>query len=983
MSQPRASIIISTWNGRHLLETCLPRVLRAAAHAGVDHEVIVVDDASTDDTVEFVQREFPDVRLLALERNLRFAGANNAAARIATGEILVFLNNDMHVDADFLRPLLRHFDDPAVFAATARIDMKPRWVAGGMIRETGLVRPRFEDGFFLLQHDEPITNKPLKVLYAGGGSSALRRDRFFQLGAFDRLFRPFYFEDLDLSYRAQKMGWKVLYEPKSRMAHTHRQTNSPENFPGDYVDLMFGKNSLLFTWKVLTDRALLRGHFRALWRRLMRPSLDPRTSRFFFRAAAQLPALLLSRHRARQGHLLGDRETIALAASAPSEEATDAGAIPYGSSGRGKRILVLGFSPLPFEKERRLGALCFRTWHVAQALLSAGHEVTLVGVRTAGSYERETTRPRALRFRGNHFTYYSLEHAAFDDGKMLQRIADRVSPEAIITVHSYPTWIASRLDSGAPLWADLNGYAMTEAQARAALAKDDSSLSEAWKWERAALARADVFSVVSSRQKFALIGELAGAGRLRGSNYGQDPVHYMPNAIDPQPYRHARRVARGTLVGEHDFVVLWAGGYNTWTDADTLFQGLAAAMREEPRLKFLSLGGAMPGRDETTFYRFRRLIEESDLADRFIFTGWVPNEDVPNYYFESDVGINIDRFSYEMLIGCRYRILDMLRAGLPVVTTLGTETSYIVEQERLGATFPPGDAEGLKEAILALARDEPRRRRSADRARDYLLKHRLVEDVMRPLQRWAQDPKPSPDRLPAPREEQPAWRPRTFTGRFGKALETGGLRGGFREILRALAASLADVLAKAFLRRRATAPWGLDPREPPHTTLVVRAGALSPVRQAVTQIRRRYPAAEISVLTPEAMADETRYETDAPIITAPGVEACGYRLAAGLVKALRERRFDTMLVAGEGNRRAELLALLSGADRRVELRDDGAAHVFWFALHKPVLLVFQGIVSLLEKLTLTGLVALVWGSITAEGWVWALRRRSVPAAREG
>lgn len=983
MSQPRASIIISTWNGRHLLETGLPLVLRAVAHSGIDHEVIVVDDASTDDTVEFVRKEFPHVRLLALGRNLRFAGANNAAARIARGEILVFLNNDMHVDPDFLRPLLRHFDDPAVFAATARIDMKPRWVSGGFIRETGLVRARFEDGFFALQHDEPITNEPLKVLYAGGGSSALRRDRFFQLGAFDRLFRPFYFEDLDISYRAQKMGWQVVYEPRSRMVHAHRRTNTPDNFPGGYVDLMFGKNSLLFTWKVLTDRALLRRHFRALWRRLMRPAAEPTLSSVFFRAAAQLPQLLRSRHRARAGQILGDRDAIALAATAPADEATDAGPVPYGSSGRGKRLLVLGFSPLPFEKERRLGALCFRTWHVAQALLAAGHEVTLVGVRTAGAYERETTRPRALRFRGNHFTYYSLEHAAFDEAKMLQRIADRVQPQAIVTVHAYPTWIASRLDSDAPLWADLNGYVMTEAQARAALAKDDSFLSEAWKWERAALARADAFSVVSARQKFALIGELAAAGRLKGANYGEDFVHYIPNAIEPAPYSHTRRVARGSLVGERDFVVLWAGGYNTWTDVDTLFAGLAAAMRQEPRLKFLSLGGAMPGRDETTFYRFRRLIEESDLADRFVFTNWVPNEDVPNYYFESDVGINIDRFSYEMLIGCRYRILDMLRAGLPVITTLGTEISHIVEQERLGATFAPGDADGLRNALLSLARDEPRRRRSADRARDYLLKYRLVQDVMKPLQRWADDPKSSPDRLPTPQAEQAAWKPRRFAGRLGLALETGGLRGGLRQIARAIAAPISDVLAKAFLRRKGAAPWGLDPREPPQTTLVIRAGALSTAARAIALIRRHYPAVEISVLAPEAMADETRYDTGAPVIAAPGVEACGYHVTRGLVTALRERRFDTVIIAGEGNRRAELLALLSGADRRVEIRDDGAAHILRVAPYKPLLLIFEGIAGALEKLTLTALVALVWGGITAEGWVWGLRRRATPTPREG
>jgi len=335
-----------------------------------------------------------------------------------------------------------------------------------------------------------------------------------------------------------------------------------------------------------------------------------------------------------------------------------------------------------------------------------------------------------------------------------------------------------------------------------------------------------------------------------------------------------------------------------------------------------------------------------------------------------------------MLIGCRYRILDMLRAGLPVVTTLGTEISHIVEHERLGATFAPGDADGLRDALLSIARDEPRRRRSADRARDYLLKHRLVQDVMKPLQRWADDPKPSPDRLPALQGEQAAWRPHTFAGRFGLAFDTGGFRGGLRQIARALAAPISDLLAKAFLRRKATAPWGLDPREPPQTTLVIRAGALSTAARAIALMRRHYPAVEISVLAPEALADETRYDTGAPVIAAPGVEACGYHVTRGLVSALREHRFDFVTIAGEGNRRAELIALLSGADRRVEIRDDGAAHVLRIAPYKPLLLVFQGIASALEKLTLTALVALVWGAITVEGCVWGLRRRSTPTPRE-
>lgn len=957
MTEPRASLIVSTWNGRHLLETCLPRALRAIEEAGGDHELIVVDDASSDDTVEFVRREFPQVRLIALERNLRFAGANNAAARAARGDVLVFLNNDMLVEPDFLPPLLRHFEEPSVFAATAQILMRPHRVAGGVVRETGLVRARFDGGFFVLSHDRPESEEPVPVVYAGGGSSAVRKGRFLGLGGFDELFRPFYFEDLDVSYRAQKRGWRIMYEPRSRMWHEHRQTNRPENFPGGYVDLMFGRNSLLFTWKVLTDGDLLAQHVHGLWARAMRARAEPQLPRFLWRAAGRLPHLLVSRHRARRAARLTDREVLSRASGPIPIEAEEAGSVAYGSTGEGKRVLVVGFAPLPFEKERRLGALCFRTWHVTRALLEAGHRVTVVGVRMAGAYEREEERPAVLRFRGRNLAYYSAAHSTFEDGRLLELVCERSEPDAIITVHAYPTWVVSKLDTDAPLWADLNGYAMTEAQARAAVVGDESAMAQAWRWERAALARADAISVVSGRQKYAVIGELFAVGRLNAGNYGADRVHAMPNAVEPEPYRHARTVMRGSLVSEDDVVVLWAGGYNTWTDVDTLFEGLTAAMREEPRLRFVSLGGAMPGRDEVTFYRFRRMTEESDFRDRFIFVGWVPNEEVPSYYLESDVGLNIDRYSYEMLIGCRYRILDMLRAGLPVVTTLGTEISEAVREARLGATFAPGDAVGLKDALLSLAHDDAERERAAKRARQYVVKHRLLADVMQPLLSWMENPQRAPDRLQARTEaaEPPA----------GPAA---------KDVTRAAASAAAELLAKALVLRRPTRPWGLDPREVPGAALVIRAGAVALARETVARLRGQCPGAQLAVLAPAELAEETRYETNAPVIAAPGVEACGYRVTGALVNALRERRFDTAVVAGEGNRRAEAVALLCGARRRVEIRADGAAHEFGFAWYKPAVALARGAADVLEKAALTALIGLVYAAITAESWVWAVRR---------
>jgi len=959
VSALRASLIISTWNGRHLLEMCLPSVLRAVERDGGPHEVIVVDDGSTDDTVDFLRHSFPQVRLVALKRNLRFAGANNAAARLAQGDVLVFLNNDMLVEPDFLAPLLRHFSDPSVFAVTARIEMPPRRVRGGLVQETGLVRARFERGLFVLHHEQPASDQAVPVIYAGGGSSAWRRDRFFALGGFDLLFRPFYFEDLDVSYRGQKAGWRVLFEPASRVFHQHRQTNSPRNFPAGYVDLMFDKNSLLFVWKVLTDQGLLAAHFRGLWRSLMHTRAHPRLASAFLRAALQLPELLVKRRRARAGSVLSDHDVLRLAAGTPNPQAADAGDLPYGSTGQGKRILVLGFSPLPFEPELRLCALSHRTWHIAQALLADGHQVTVVGVRMADSYRSPERLPSVLRFRGQHFTYYSAEHAAFEGGELLPRICAQLQPDAIVAVHAYCGWIASRLKTDAALWADLCGYGMAEAQARAAQDDSDQAISEAWRRERATLARADAFSVVSLRQKYATIGELAAIGRLRARNYGQDRVHYLPNAIENLPYRHRQQLLRGRLVGDEDFVILWAGGYNTWTDVDTLFAGLTAAMAEDPRIKFVSLGGALPGRDEKTFYRFRQRAAASAFADRFIFAGWVPNESVPNYYFESDVGINIDRFGYEMLMGDRYRIWDMLRAGLPVITSLGTETSQLVRDERLGLAFAPGDADGLKQAVLTLARDEALRRRCALRGRDYVFRHRLVEQVMAPLRRWAQAPERTADRMELPDE-----------GALGTPLPAGGPRAAARAII----AGLADLASKALVRRRGVEPWGLDPREPPQSLLVIRAGGVSLTRAVVGSIRDAYPAAGITVLTPDTLETETAYETGAPVIPAKGAGAVSYQVSSATLRAVRARRFDTIVIAGEGNRRAELLALLAGPARRVEVRDDGAAHIFWFAPYKPLMMLPVMVADLLGKITLTALIGLIWGSISAEGGLYRLLR---------
>jgi hypothetical protein len=104
-----------------------------------------------------------------------------------------------------------------------------------------------------------------------------------------------------------------------------------------------------------------------------------------------------------------------------------------------------------------------------------------------------------------------------------------------------------------------------------------------------------------------------------------------------------------------------------------------------------------------------------------------------------------------------------------------------------------------------------------------------------------------------------------------------------------------------------------------------------------------------------------------------------YLITGDLVRTLHRGDFDTIVVAGEGNRRAEALALLAGLMRRVEVRDDGAAHTFGLAPYKPFVLLAVLAADIVQKITLSALLGLVWGSLQLEGRAWRLRQGLRPA----
>jgi GT2 family glycosyltransferase len=243
------SIVIPNFKKEPLIKH-LPAVLKACPHA----EIIIVDDASPDDTVEFLKKHFSKVKVIRNQTNQRFAASCNIGFAAAKGEVVVLLNSDVAPKANFLSPLINHFNDDQVFAVGC-LEMQ---TVNGRRQFSGKNTCQFKRGF-LIHSAALITNKQKAVnnCWASGGSAAFDRQKYLILGGMDTLYKPAYWEDIDLSYRArEEKGWKVLFEPRSQVFHNHETTNFSV-FGAKKMQAMASRNQFLFVWKNIRGRQLL------------------------------------------------------------------------------------------------------------------------------------------------------------------------------------------------------------------------------------------------------------------------------------------------------------------------------------------------------------------------------------------------------------------------------------------------------------------------------------------------------------------------------------------------------------------------------------------------------------------------------------------------------------------------------------------------------------------------------------------------------
>lgn len=247
------SVVIPSRNGRELLERCL------AALTGAD-EIIVVDNGSTDGTVEWLAQAYPHIFVEHSPTPLAFAAAMNCGFRRARFAYVCTLNNDMVVEPDFLAALRAAFDAvPDLFCASAQIFMP----AGQRREETGKTVLTLAPGVTDLpvRCEIPLEGENLTyVPYGSGGCSMYTADKLEMLGGFEESYAPAYFEDLDLGLRGWSHGWPSIYCAAARTLHLHRSTTSRYYSPAQ-LELILEANYLRFlarTQLPLWDHAVLR-----------------------------------------------------------------------------------------------------------------------------------------------------------------------------------------------------------------------------------------------------------------------------------------------------------------------------------------------------------------------------------------------------------------------------------------------------------------------------------------------------------------------------------------------------------------------------------------------------------------------------------------------------------------------------------------------------------------------------------------------------
>jgi len=774
---PHVSVIVLTYNGREHLEVCFQSLSKCVYPGPL--ELLVVDNGSTDASLEHMRRYYPNVRLVEAGANLGFAAGNNLGAQEASGDYLVFLNNDMRVEPDWLVHLIAPMDPASGLICTAakilRWDGKAVDFVGGKVN--------FSGHGFQKEYGAPYTPlsyaDPAPLPFACGGAMCIQRRVFLDAGGFDADFFAF-FEDVDLGYRLWALGYQVQFAPGAVVYHRHHGTSS--KMPNHQLRVLYERNALAMIVKNYEEPTLDKVLPIALMLTVKRSLLNARLNRSHYQLGNhqegsrkesetvprlafsfllgmegfmdQLPDIWVKRQEIQRRRVRTDREIFhvfheslldpvfpGMEYARTQETLVDALGIPdFFTRPESIRLLLICHDQV----NEKMAGPAVRYWEMAKAL-SNFFDVTLAAHGHPG-------------LQSDRFAVKGYDRSQPDSIVHLVNRADVILTFGYL-IHELP----ALQNLGKPLIVDIydpftlenleiHSHLPTEEQIRLNDLYQDILNKQ--------LQVGDFFICASERQRDYWLGMLSANGRVNPSTYAADKtlrrlIDVVPFGLPGQPPQKTAPVLKGVHPGiaPEDKVILWGGGLWEWFDPLSLVRALAQIVQIRPEVRLYFMGRqhldpsvvptmSMPGRVEA-------LARELGLLDRHVFFGdWAPYAERHNYLLEADLGVSFHFDHVETRFAFRTRLLDYIWAGLPMVLTEGDAMAEQAAAAGVARLVRPEDVAGIAQAILEeLAQtDSPANRAGLDQGFQSLRERYTWDRVVTPIVEFCHNPIIAPDK---------------------------------------------------------------------------------------------------------------------------------------------------------------------------------------------------------------------------------------------
>lgn len=701
MEWPTISVVVLNFNGKQHLEECF-KSLVALDYPADKCELMLVDNASADESVAFVRAHFPTVRIVQNEDNLGFAAGNNRGAQAAHGDYVVFLNNDTRVDGQWLKELV----------APCLADAEVVCTASKMLAWDGskvdFVSSAMNFHGFAFQPDygaRDVFDQSHPLLFACGGAMLIRRNVFLDLGGFDEDYF-IYFEDVDLGWRVWLSGYRVLFAPKAIVYHRLHATMDAFSQFRKWV--LFERNALVTLIKNYDEANLSRALPAALM--LMFKRADRMMEAGGWNAASyfirnqtdvgltetvsrsglavmvaanevieNLPYIFAKRRRVQALRQRPDAEILPLfrhplfvnRINFPELDEQYAVAQYQVAAATGletifqdlpRRVLVISSDLLPLDGLPTTGA-GLRAWSIGQGLALRGHDVLY-------------SMPRAAVQGGKYQVTGRTQELLWEVGK-LDAVINFAAPDVVVAC-GWST-LSQLKHCAVPVVLDQHGPHLLERKFQDHLDTESNRAEKLY-----GLSRADFFTCAGERQRQYFLPWLRDAGWADPDASSATVPVSLGGAWPPLPEKPADR----------EPVFVYGGVFLPWQDPSLALLTLVERMEATGRGKLRIFGGKHPFLPIDTG-RFDQLLERLAQSKHVEISPMLGRDALLVEYQAADVALDLMKRNEERELAFTTRTVEYLWCGLPVVYNNYGELADYIGPADAGWCIDPEDATGM------------------------------------------------------------------------------------------------------------------------------------------------------------------------------------------------------------------------------------------------------------------------------------------------